>query len=245
MFKDAFFAGRRIGAMTALLLGSLALLASASAQAAKGEATWYTYSGNGNCSFPVPDGVYTAAMNADQYNTAQACGGLIKVTDQNNGKSILVRVDDQCPECTKGNLDLTYDAFSQLEDPNVGIIPIKWSYVENDVSSIKLIFKDGSSQWWTAVQVRDHRYRVKSMAYRLSGSGDSYQTLQRQDYNYFIKPDGSGMGTGPYDFKIKDINGQTIKIKNVPLVIDTEIDTGKQFPVYDADAAATQTPARE
>jgi len=231
--------------MVTTLLALVGLLSASAAQAGKGEATWYTYSGNGNCSFPVPDGVYTAAMNADQYSGAKACGGLIKVTNQNNGKSILVRVDDQCPECTKGNLDLTYDAFAQLEDPNVGIIPIKWSYVENDVDSIKLIFKDGSSQWWTAVQVRDHRYRVSGMWYRLSGSGDSFQKLEREDWNYFVKADG--MGIGPYDFKIKDVNGQVIKIKNVALTIGTEIDTGKQFPVYDADAAAahSETPAAE
>ncbi len=78
-------------------------------------------------------------------------------------------------------------------------MPITWRYVACSYPSMKLYFKEGSSQWWTAVQVREHRYPIKSLAWRASGSGAAYVTLPREPYNYFLA--ASGMGPGPYDIR--------------------------------------------
>ncbi|MEI8633358.1 hypothetical protein P4S72_17440 [Vibrio sp. PP-XX7] len=56
-----------------------------------GQATFYGYGGGGNCSFPKDDSLLTVAMNATDYAGSAACGGLIKVTSQNTGASIIVR----------------------------------------------------------------------------------------------------------------------------------------------------------
>jgi expansin (peptidoglycan-binding protein) len=196
-----------------------------------GEGTFYTYSGGGNCSFPKDDSILTVAMNAADYAGSAACGGLIKVTSQNTGASVIVRVDNQCPECQKGDLDLEQAAFAQIDDIVAGRIPVKWHYIANDqAGDMKLYFKEGSSQWWTAVQVRDHLYPVSKVAYRRSGDSQ-YIDLPRKPYNYFVAD--SGFGVGPYDFRVTDFWGQTVEISNVAFKVTTEIETGKQFPVHE------------
>ena len=77
--------------------------------------------------------------------------------------------------------------------------------------TLSIYFDPGSSQWWTSVQVRDHRYPVAKLAWRVSGSGSAFQVAPRELYNMFIPP--GGMGTGPYDFKLTDVYGQVVKIK--------------------------------
>lgn len=191
-----------------------------------GNATFYGYGGGGNCSFPKSD-ILTAAMNTKDYDGSAACGGVIEVTSLNTGKKVLVRIDDQCPNCDEGHVDLDQKAFAKIDDISKGIIPITWRYVANDnAGTMKLYFKEGSSQWWTAIQVRDHKYPISKLEYRVSGQAN-YIALPREPYNYFVA--NSGFGVGPYDFRITDFFGQTVEVSRVPLTVTTPIDTGKQF----------------
>ena len=227
----------RLSITTSLLL---MIMIAVNATAKTGEGTFYQYGGGGNCSFPVQNDIYTAAMNAKDYNESAACGGVITVTNTDTDMSVTVRIDDQCPECAEGDVDLTQAAFEQIAELSTGRIPISWKYIPNPVAgNIKLFFKEGSSQYWTSIQVRDHRYPISDLAYRQTSSGDSYQSLMRQSYNYFEKSDG--FGTGPYDFRLTDFCGQTVDILSVPFSVTTEIDAGLQLPVYagtDCDLAA-------
>ncbi len=197
-----------------------------------GEGTFYGYGGGGNCSFPMPDDtIYTAAMNATDYDGSAACGAVIEVTNMNTNQTVTVRIDDQCPECAKGDVDLDQDAFAEISPLVAGRIPISWKYVANEqAGNMKLYFKEGSSQWWTAIQVRDHKYPIVAMSYRVSGSGNDYTQLERKPYNYFVK--NNGFGIGPYDFLITDFWGQTVEVKSVSLILNTEIDTAMQLPTH-------------
>jgi expansin (peptidoglycan-binding protein) len=194
-----------------------------------GQGTFYGYGGGGNCSFPLPSGVLTAAMNAVDYNGAQACGGYIEVTNLNTSQSVVVRIDDQCPGCAVGNVDLSQSAFAQISPLAAGQIPISWKYVSGPSTTAKVVFKDGSSQWWAGIQVRDHRNPVATLAYRATGSSSAYTPVEREAYNYFIGP--SGMGAGPYDLQITDVFGQVITVSGIGLVVSTEIALGAQFPL--------------
>lgn len=193
----------------------------------QGKATFYGYGGGGHCSLPVPD-MLTAAMNHTDYAGSQACGACAEVTNANTGQSVVVRIDDECPECAPGDIDLSEPAFVQIGPREAGILPITWRYVACSYPSIKLYFKEGSSQWWTAVQVREHRYPIKSLAYRASGSGANFTTLPREPYNYFLA--ASGMGPGPYDIRIVDANDQVVTASSVAFAATTPIDIGQQFP---------------
>ncbi|WP_431689259.1 expansin EXLX1 family cellulose-binding protein [Hahella sp. NBU794] len=192
-----------------------------------GEGTYYFYNGGGHCSVPAP-AMLTAAMNQTDYNGSQACGGCVRVTNRNNGKSVVVRVDDSCPGCNPGDVDLTDAAFAQISPLEAGRIPISWDYVACDYPSLQLYFMEGSSQWWTAVQVREQRYPVSRLAYRESGSTGAYKEIGREDYNYFVER--SGMGTGPFDLRITDIYGHVLEVGDIALQPGAPINTQQQFP---------------
>jgi len=207
-----------------------------------GDGTYYLYSGSGNCSFPVSEGVLIAAMNTTDYNASAACGGLIEVTNDNTGLSVVVRIDDRCPECAAGDVDLNQSAFAQIADLTDGRVPISWHYIANDqAGNVKLYFKDGSNPWWVAVQAHDHMYPITRMEYRISGSGNPYEDIPRADYNYFIASIPSG-SSGPFDFRITDFWGSVIETPNIPFLITTEIDTGTQFPKHETATPPTMAP---
>jgi expansin (peptidoglycan-binding protein) len=228
----------------ALLMTISPPLSHADSSPHSGEGTFYGYGGGGNCSFPKPDNIQTAAMNATDYDGSAACGGVIVVTNDDTGLSVTVRIDDQCPECAKGDVDLDQNAFAQIAEISKGRIPISWHYVANDqAGNMKLYFKEGSTRWWTAVQVRDHLYPIAKLGYRITGSGSDYTDLPRKPYNYFL--DSGGFGDGPYDFRITDFWGQTVEVSGISLVVTSEIDTGMQFPVYGGSNFPEEEPVDE
>ena len=212
------------------LVAALAMAQAGYQSTHTGRGTFYGYGGGGNCSFPMPgSAVLTAAMNAADYNGSQACGAYIEVTNLNTQQTVVVRIDDQCPGCGVGDVDLSQEAFAKISPLGVGQIPITWKYVSGPSSPAKVYFKEGSSQWWAGIQVREHRNPVAALAYRATGSGAAYNNLGREAYNYFIAP--NGMGAGPYDLRITDVFGQVLDVGSVPLTITTEISLGMQFPV--------------
>ena len=87
-------------------------------------------------------------------------------------------------------------------------------------------FKDGSNQWWTAVQIRNRRFGIAGFEY-LDGTGQ-WQSVPRLDYNYFVA--ASGMGPGPYTFRVTDVNGATLEDSGVALTPDGDCVGTNQFP---------------
>lgn len=190
-----------------------------------GEGTYYDYAGGGNCSFPY---FYTellsAAMNEIQYGSAELCGACAEVTGPSG--TIVVSIEDRCPECAFGDIDLSAEAFPYIADPILGRVAITWKIISCPVTGpVSFYFKEGSSQWWTAVQVRNHKNPIQKFEYLKNGV---WTELPRQTYNYF--EDAAGMGPGPYDFRITDINGNTLTETNIPLAVEQEVEGINQFP---------------
>lgn len=190
-----------------------------------GEGTFYGYGGGGNCSFPYPGSpAYTGAMNQIQYDSSLTCGACVEVTG--NKGSLVISIEDRCPECQYGDIDLSEDAFPFIDDKINGRVPISWKFVPCPVQgAVKLYFKEGSSQWWTAVQVRNHKYPIVKLEYKVN---NEWVNVHREMYNYFVVQ--SGMGPGPFSFRITDMYGDIIEEDNIPLLVTTEIDGQNQFP---------------
>lgn len=55
---------------------------------------------------------------------------------------------------------------------------------------IRYHFKEGSNQWWTDVQVRNHRNPIAKLEYY---NGNQWVAVPRTDYNYFVQTN-PGMG---------------------------------------------------
>lgn len=191
-----------------------------------GEGTYYGANGSGNCSFPAsPDDLDVAAMNHQDYSDSEVCGSCVEI-DGPEG-SIRVRIVDQCPECKPGDIDLSESAFASMAEPAAGRVPIKWRYVPCAVTGpIVYHFKEGSNQWWSAVQIRNHRHQIESLEY-LDGSGN-YKKMDRANYNFFLEE--AGMGPGPYGFRVTDIYGNMLEDVGIELVEAGEVEGSGQFP---------------
>jgi expansin len=191
-----------------------------------GEATYYTFAnGDGSCMFgPSPDDLMVGAMNHTDYAAAAVCGACVDLTGPSG--AIRIRIVDQCPECPEGNIDLSPEAFEQIAELSLGRVPIDWHYAPCEASGpIRYHFKDGSNQWWTAVQIRNHRNRIASLEYL---AGSTYRAVSRTDYNYFVEP--SGMGPGPYTFRVTDVYGNVLEDSGIAHAENSDVAGTAQFP---------------
>src|SRR5215471_10133845 len=186
-----------------------------------GRATYYAADGSGNCMFdPSPNDLDVAAMDGPEYANSEVCGECVAI--QGPKGNVTVRIVDQCPDCEAGHLDLSQEAFAKIADVSAGNVPITWSVVPCNVTgNVAYRFKEGSSQYWTAIQVRNHRLPITSLAWNNSGN---WEDVPRQDYNYFVVD--SGVGTaGPFDVRITAADGQTL-LDTLPGVVAGQIDPG-------------------
>jgi expansin len=187
-----------------------------------GEGTFYDADGSGNCSFDPAADLMVAAMNAVDYGTADWCGGCVEVTGPMG--SVVVRIVDQCPGCSQGDLDLGVEAFEKIAPLSAGRVPITWHEVACEVSGpIAYHFKDGANPFWTAIQVRNHRYPVATLEVV-----DPPRTIARVEYNYFV--DEAGLGEGPYTLRVTDVHGHVVEDSGVMLGDDVTRAGASQFP---------------
>jgi expansin len=195
-----------------------------------GEATYYNEAdGGGNCSFdPSPQDLMVGAMNHTDYANSAICGAYVELTGPN--ATITIRIVDQCPECPAGNIDLSPLAFAKIADLVEGRVPISWRIVSPDISGpIRYRFKEGSSQWWTAVQIRNHRNPIAKLEFR--DTNGQFVAMERQSYNYFIRPgDNQGLGPGPYTFRVTDSYGNVLTDSGIALNVAGEVAGAAQFP---------------
>ena len=195
-----------------------------------GEGTYYNADGTGNCSFDAGSDFMVAAMNAADYGHAVWCGACLAVTGP-MGNSITVRVVDQCPGCSHGDLDLSETAFGMLSPLAAGRIAISWHEVPCDVTGpIAYNFQTGASQFYAAIQIRNSRYPIASID---AVQGSTTTPLAQQTYNYFVA--ASGLGPGPYDLRVTDERGQMIEDASVALGNGTTEDGASQFATCPGD----------
>jgi expansin (peptidoglycan-binding protein) len=171
-----------------------------------------------------PNDLMVAAMNNDEWNSAAYCGAYVQVNGAKG--SVIVRVVDRCPECHAGHLDLSPEAFARIDDLIKGHVPITWRVVSPAIAGpIAYHFKEGANQWWTAVQVRNHRNPIAKFEY---WNGSQWVNVPRMSYNYFVQD--SGMGVGPYTFRVTDLYSNTLTDSGIPFIESGTINGVGQFP---------------
>ncbi|OGO71496.1 MAG: hypothetical protein A2Z49_12070 [Chloroflexi bacterium RBG_19FT_COMBO_56_12] len=192
----------------------------------QGITTYYHATGAGACSFePSPQDLMVAAMNAEEFDNAAVCGAYLYVTGPKG--AVTVRIVDLCPECKAGHLDLSREAFTQIAELPQGRVPITWQLVSPGLNGpIAYHFKDGSNQWWTAVQIRNHRNPIAKLDYLNEGQ---WVTVPRTAYNYFVQTN-PGMGPGPYTFRLTDYYGNQLIDSGIPHIVNGTINGAAQFP---------------
>lgn len=195
-----------------------------------GEGTFYGGGYEGGCAMldPVSRDYWIVAMNLADYNNAQLAGAYLEVTGELGTINMLVT--DLLPEGKKGDLDLYTDAFPLIAPVEKGRVPVSWKIIPLDSaenSPVSYKYKEGTSEYWCGVQVRNHRYPIAKLEF-LDENGE-FVEIERRQYNYF---ESDKMGKGDFTFRLTDIYGQVIIDKNIPLSYDdTEIIQGHvQFP---------------
>ena len=192
-----------------------------------GQATYYNADGTGSCSFDASSDFLVAAMNATDYGNAVWCGACVDVTGPNGNGHVVVRVVDKCPGCSAGSLDLSETAFGMLAPLSAGRVDISWHEVACPVTGpIAYEFQSGSSKFYTAIQIRNHRYPIAKL--ESVDSGGVATEIARKDYNYFVA--ASGLGAGPYALRVTDTRGHVLDDAAVPLAPGATSDGAAQFP---------------
>ena len=190
----------------------------------QGVATYYAATGDGACGFgPSPNDLNVAAMDQPEWNGSAVCGECVAVTGPKG--SVTVRIVDLCPECEPGHLDLSQEAFAQIADVSAGKVSITWKVVPCDVTgNVEYQIKDGSSQYWTAIQVRNSRLPVAKLEWMQSGA---WTDVSRASYNHFVV--SSGVGTGSYQVRITSSTGETLVDTLPPVQPNTVVQGSGQF----------------
>ena len=193
----------------------------------QGVATYYDATGDGACMLGAsPNDLMVSAMNEVEYNHAWYCGAYVHVAGPKG--EVTVRITDLCPGCQAGHLDLSQQAFAKIADLPQGRVNITWQLISPPLAGpIAYHFKDGSNQWWTAVQIRNHRNPVVRLEYQEAGG--KWINVPRTDYNYFVQT-GPGMGVGPYSFRVTDAYGNVLVDSGIPLVVNGTVSGAGQFP---------------
>jgi len=171
-----------------------------------GIATWYEATGAGHCGYDAsPGDMDVAAMNAPQFNNSSVCGSCAEVEGPQG--TVRVRIVDSCPECASGHLDLSKQAFEKIAPLNDGRVTTRWRYVTCKVQGpVRYRIKEGSSEYWTAIQVRNHLLPIQKLEWQ---KGGNWVEAKREPYNYFVEP--SGMGQGPVKIRITATDGQKLE----------------------------------
>ncbi|HOU68124.1 MAG TPA: expansin EXLX1 family cellulose-binding protein [Paludibacteraceae bacterium] len=200
----------------------------------EGEGTQYggiAGSNGGNCGIYVEEGdFHHCAMNHIQYDSSSACGGCVRVLGPMG--EITLKVVDRCPECKLGDIDLSTQAFAEIAQMKDGRIPIKWQFIPCDAGDdIKVLFAPGTSPYFFKALFYNLRYRIAKVEYKKSDG--SYSEINREMYNYFVEQGGideDKTKSGPYTFRLTDVEGGQVLIENLEYTAGEELSTGVQFP---------------
>lgn len=205
----------------------------------EGEATYYSYTEGGNCSFGAEANPMVAAMNIAQYDGSAMCGRWVRVTGPLG--SVDVKIVDMCPVCPEGDIDLNLPAFEQIAERPNGRVPITWETIpEPGTNDLGIHIRESSNPWWKQFQVRNHRYGIVSFEY-LGTNG--YELLPRESYNMFTWSSGTAE-EGPFTLRLTDVHGQVVVVPDVPFVADATYTSSVQFPACNSATATDPISAR-
>jgi len=166
------------------------------------------YSGGAVLLDPIPSTMEITALNTTDLNyngiNAALAGAYLEVQGP-NGKKTTVYVTDEYPEAPKGALDLCPTSFAKIGNMSAGKININWHIVKAPITGMfSYRIKEGSSPYWAAIQVRNHKYPVVKMEFL---KGSAWVNMEKMPYNHFL---GNNMGTGSIKIRITDIRGISV-----------------------------------
>ena len=174
--------------------------------ARSGEAVYYDANGRGACALAFTHDAAVLSAPDSVYNSIQACGQCLEITGP--GGTELVQVVDRCSSCPDNQLVINKPAFDKIAGKgSSGREKITFKPAPCNVEgTLELRFKASSSQYWTAIQVRNHRLPIKGVAWKRDGQ---WVEMTRSNDNFFVAE--KGVGAGGLTLRITASDGQVIE----------------------------------
>jgi expansin (peptidoglycan-binding protein) len=181
--------------------------------------------GTGNCNFDAnSDDMNVMSLNNNEYREGAMCGACMEVVGPNQ-KPVVVRVVDRCYGCSPEQFGLSKQVFEKMGAADFQQKTITWRYVTCPVTGpIHYHIKEGSSQYWTAIQMRNHRLPIQKLEWLKNGT---WVDVKRESYNYFVEP--GGMGPGPIRVRVTASDGQQLEDTLPEILQATTIQGAAQF----------------
>jgi expansin len=182
---------------------------------------------------PIPTTMEITAVNKPEMNDygvdSALSGAYIEVTGPKG--STVVYVTDCYTEAGPGALDMCRASCDKVGDTNVlgGKIDISWRVIAAPTTG-NFVYRiiPGSSMYWLALQVRNHKYPVMKMEYYENGE---WIALTKDRCNYFPL---RNLTSTTLKLRITDIRGEVVTDDIELTTIDKEngnfIDGNTQFP---------------
>ncbi|PVD19298.1 hypothetical protein C0Q70_19785 [Pomacea canaliculata] len=199
----------------------------------KGDGTYYGSSGGGGtCSYgvqnpPAASGTkYPVALNSPQFMNSVMCGSCWRVTGAGTGSghspitgTFTVFVDNLCPECHAGDLDLGVSGDGRWD--------ITIQAVQCPVGSGNVQFKfQGSNPYYVKLQVRNARLPVHVMEIE---QGGSFHAMTHTGDGFFLY--NGGPISGAFRVRLTAVNGAQITDTISGIVNDQILSGQNQFPL--------------
>jgi len=210
----------------------------------QGDGTYYgANSGSGGaCSiYPRPSfasNIPTVAMNAPQWANSGACGMCLQLSGSGKGSganpitgTTLVMVDNLCPECKTGSLDLAKNGDGRWS--------INWIAVDCPTSGGLTYKFQGSNPYYLKMQIGNHKIPVQAVQF---GKGGKWYGATRTSDNFFNPSGYPYPATFPLKVRVQGINGQWVD-DEVPSVSTTPVKGNANIQFAGLKAAAHATDA--
>ncbi|PPQ73613.1 hypothetical protein CVT26_010521, partial [Gymnopilus dilepis] len=86
--------------------------------------------GLGNCGIWNTDDQPIVAISKALYDQdgGNDCGKSIQITNIQNGNTATGIIEDSCPGCGQGDIDLSPSLFQQLAPLDQGVVQVSWTY---------------------------------------------------------------------------------------------------------------------
>ena len=172
-----------------------------------------------SCGYSAADApAFYAAVDPETFAASAACGVCLRI--QTPAGMVAAMMVDLGPNRTAANLTaiaLNRDALQILAPDGATLVEqgVEWRRIPCEVATrgMTFTFQVGSNPSYAAVLIRNHRHGLAKVEYK---SGGGYKELERTSYNYWLAP--TGMGAGPFTFRVTDVLGQSVEETGIPLI---------------------------
>ena len=170
------------------------------------EAVYYDSNARGACSLTFGRDAFVLSAPDVIYNKIEACGQCLEVTGP--AATAVIQVVDRCHSCADNRLVINKPAFDKIAGKaSHGREQVKWRVVPCGVEgNLEFRIKKTSSEYWTAIQVRNHRVGVKGVEFHRDGQ---WVAMTRAEDNYFVA--AKGVGKGGMKLRVTGVDGQVVE----------------------------------